>query len=289
MSRFGKVPMIYTRIGLLMDNLIEVSKKYPAVFTRDQFVEVIGSKPTSTADKLRDMVSYGLIIRDGDTYTISEAGQVIIKGNSAERSSTIKTALKNNKVWAYLISAIGVSPNREVFKKALTAHYGEVNSEILENLWNAYRQDISSISSVPPFSKWSTTVRKSTVPPDTPHGKATAEQKEEIIVIPESRNNKTQLGSIVQLTEPAKENEPSVQTKTESNPFEEEPKPPEKIMTVSQDLIGLAKYLPSTEKITIEFGSVKFELRDESSIALAKVLIQVKEKGLLQGDDYERK
>jgi hypothetical protein len=291
MSRFGNVPIIYTRIGLLADNLIEVSKKYPTVFTRNQFVEIIGSKPTSTADKLRDMVSYGLIIRNNDTYTISESGQAIIKGSPAERSSKIEIALNKCPVWNYLITTVGKRPNRDVFDRVLTTHYGKINSEILENLWNAYKQDISSISSAPPFSKWSAIVRKPIDPQPTgftPPHEDIVEQKEEAIVILESPI-KTRIEPVILSMDQTREIEPSVQIETGTNPLEEEPKSSERITRVSQDLIGLAKYLPSTEKVTIEFGNVKFELRDESSIELAKVLIQVKENGLLRGNDHEQK
>lgn len=283
-SRFGNIPVINTRIGLLMDNLIEVSKKHPSVFTRNQFVEIIGSKPTSTADKLRDMVSYGLILRSGDKYTISESGQAIIRGSPAERSSKIEVALNRCPVWNYLITTVGKRPNRDVFNNALVTHYGKINSEILENLWNAYKQDISSVSGAPPFSKWSAIVRKPINPQPTgftPPDEDIVEQKEEIVVIAESPI-KTQIEPVIQPTDQVRPTELSIQTETEANPLEDELKSSEKITKVSQDLIGLAKYLPSTEKITIEFGSVKFELRDESSIELAKVLIQVKENGLLR-------
>ena len=52
MSRFGAVPIINTRIGLLADNLIEVSKRLSALHLPADSSRDYGSKPTSTADKL---------------------------------------------------------------------------------------------------------------------------------------------------------------------------------------------------------------------------------------------
>jgi hypothetical protein len=47
--------------------------------------------------------------------------------------------------------------------------------------------------------------------------------------------------------------------------------------------------LPLNEKLTIEYGSLKFEVNDKSTAAIAKLLIRAKEQGVKRGEDYEQK
>ena len=189
MTRYGDVPIIFTRLGLAIDHLIEVSKKYPSTFTRAQFVEVTNLKPTSTADKLRDMELYGLIRRNNAIYTISESGKKIIVG-SPERSSEILAAINKIPLWAHLIKTIGKNPDRNTFDKSIKGfgHYGNLSIETLDQLWYAFTDDLSCITKSPPFSKWSSMVRKSaTSHPRIPGPSInhTVQQKKEMIVIPE--------------------------------------------------------------------------------------------------------
>ena len=47
--------------------------------------------------------------------------------------------------------------------------------------------------------------------------------------------------------------------------------------------------LPLNEKLTIEYGSLKFEVNDKSTAAIAKLLICAKEHGMKCGEDYEQR
>jgi len=188
MVRYGNVPIIFTRLGLAIDHLIEVSKKYPTSFTRAQFVEITGLKATSTADKLRDMELYGLIHRNNTTYMISESGKAIISGNSDSPSKILAT-INKIPLWAHLITTIGKTPNKDVFEKTVKAlpHYGNLDEETLNQLWYAFTDDLSCINKSPPFSKWSSTVRKSgpnqpRIP--EPPSKQTLSAIKETVVIP---------------------------------------------------------------------------------------------------------
>ena len=268
---------IYTRLGLECDHIIEVGKKYPTKFTRSQFSQVTRLGSSSTGDKLRDMEDYGLVQRDDTTfyYTITKIGLAIIAGG-VERKSAILAAINNVPLWAQLINSIGRTPSQETFDKTIKGlpQYAHFDRETLNKLWFAYNYDISCLTKEPPYSEWTLKARK----PRRKHLQRQEPLIEHNIPIEEEKVEPTEPTVITQTAEQTLQS--NDQEKTEEIPSVENN---EKITVVSQDLIGLAEYLPSTEKVTFEFGRVRFELKDESSIALAKVLINVKEKGLQRG------
>jgi|GEM_PF-2915487 len=273
MDRYGDVPIFYTRLGVTADAYLDVSEVYYPSFTREQFAELTGLGESSIRDKLRDMEKYGFVERDKKTYTSTKRG-IAIKTGGPERQAAMWEAINLEPLWVGAIRAIGDKPERGVFDrwlKGLNEEYNNFSQEILDNIWSAFVSDISCTTRAPPYKGKITDVIKRkpsfTPPPISP----TANN------IPQNE---------------VKKNEPAIQTKIQEVHMEapnEKPQPSGSITVVSQDLIGLAEYLPSTEKVMIEFGKVKFELRDESSIALAKVLIRVKEKGLqgVHGNDHE--
>jgi hypothetical protein len=160
MSRYQKA-IVYTRLGLGSDHLIEVGTHHPSTFTRYQFSEITKSGASSTGDKLRDMALYGLITKSGNTYKITENGHAIINGGS-ERSSAILAAINNVPLWAHLMKSIGKTPKKETFDKAIKEipQYANLDAETLDNLWKAYNYDISCITKSPPFSDWRSAVHK---------------------------------------------------------------------------------------------------------------------------------
>ncbi len=264
MSRYAGA-IVYTRLGLIIDHLIEVSKKYPSSFTRAQFAEVTKLKESSTGDKLRDMEKYGLINRNDSNYTISASGQAILSGGTA-RQSEILTAINKVPLWAHLIKLIGKTPERDLFNRTVKGipEYINLNTEVLGNLWFAYNYDISCITKSPPFSDWSSKVHKSALtqykfPPDFPQEIEKSMPPESII--------KTQL-----------KNQPTEEVKEIKTPVETSHKK-EEVMEMSQDRTNNILMVPdiSTVPLFIEFGSVRFEAKDPRSIAFARALLGVKD------------
>lgn len=68
----------------------------------------------------------------------------------------------------------------------------------------------------------------------------------------------------------------------------ENPTPAGVQQVASKGLLTVAD-LPLNEKLTIEYGSLKFEVNDKSTAAIAKLLIRAKEQGMKRGEDYEQR
>jgi hypothetical protein len=148
-----------TRLGLLLDHLIDVSKKQPSLFDRQQFIKITRLGNTSTADKLKDMVTFGLISKqDRSNYIINPLMHAIVKGGS-ERTSAIKTAIKKISLWDQLLNkAIDAKTDKNSFKSAIKSITNVGDKQIAEDidwLWYAYTEDISCIDKTPPFSIYS--------------------------------------------------------------------------------------------------------------------------------------
>jgi hypothetical protein len=297
------------------DRLYEINKNQ--AFPVKKMIEDLGSNPRSSSvpTKIPDLKSFGLLEGNYKGLRITELGQKVLQIDNTQRSIFLDKIVRNIRLWDVFQNNGGNDITTDTVIRLLIQETGVSEGEARERaieIKNAFLQDVKCITDFEPQQRSKLTFETPQtqgqnlqespvkVPLETTEiplahvesHVATLPQKPQIdvtIMNPKPAAAKTQIEQIVQPTYPSKEIEPSVQTKTETNSLEEESKSPGKITIVSQDLIGLAKYLPSTEKITIEFGSVKFELRDESSIALAKVLIQVKENGLLQREDYEQK
>ena len=272
MDRYGDVPIIYTRLGVVCDALIEASTKYLPSFTREQFVELTGLGESSVRDKLRDMEKYGLVQKDKKTYTITKRGLDIVNGGP-ERKSAMRECINLEPLWVELTKTIGETPDRDTFDKTIRGYkesYSKFSKEILNNIWSAYVSDLSCLKKSPPFKeKISDFIKRKP-------GFHTDSSAPSTISTPQSDEVN---------------HEPVIQTQILEANMEtpaEKPQPDENISNVSQDLLGLAEYLPSDVQVSMIFGKVKFELRDSSSIALAKALINVKEKGIQRGSDYEQ-
>lgn len=191
MGRFSNIPTVQTRVGLVSDNLIEVGAVRPATFNRFQFMDITKSKNTSARDKLRDLVFYGFIAQNNNVYTITSLGHSIISGTPEQRTAAIQTAIKRNPVWNYIIEKTGtLNPSRDIFEKLIKERYGNVEPTVLENLWNAFKYDVSCTTKEPPFSDWLSAVRsspyvnKTTAPAPVPV--ETPEQTTRPIITPES-------------------------------------------------------------------------------------------------------
>jgi hypothetical protein len=153
-NRYGDAPIIYTRVGICADTLIEIGVPYSGGFTRDQFTEVTKLKISSVRDKLRDMELYGFIQQTGkETYVITESGRSIIEGG-VKRSIALENAISRSPLWGHLIGTIGKMPDRTSFDIQVRAYSSlfDIDAESLGNLWSAYNSDISCISKNPPFA-----------------------------------------------------------------------------------------------------------------------------------------
>lgn len=253
-SRYGEYSIVITRLGLIIDHLIEVSKKYPTVFNRDQFMEITGLGQSSTADKLKDFELYGLVHRNKNrknrTYTISKLGQAIIRGGD-ERTSAIDTVVKSVPLWDQLLKTIGKKPNKTAFANAfkqITKVDDKILSENIGRLWYAYTDDISCMTKSPPFSKWSSVFRETRIPARVlgPSIKHVTPQKEEMAEIPEP-TEKTQAS---EPTTQSLEKEKNVETTEERLPR-----------------------LPSKYGV-IEYKGHRFDIKDELSYGFAEHMMK---------------
>jgi len=246
-NRYGDAPIIYTRVGVILDTLIDTGKEHDQGFSRDRFVAVTGLKESSVRDKLRDMALYGLIqTAGGNLFTITDTGRSIIHG-SANKKSVIEYLVKRSKLWDHIISQIGFTPERNAFDTVVKLYpqLNNIDNESLDNLWSAFNADVGCIEKNPPYA-----TRKST-------------------------------GRII-----AKPQISSQQISDQNNP--QIPIRKNKFLA-SPNIMHLIAELPKNEKLTIQYGTFKFEINDKSSAAIAKFLINAKEHGMQFGNDYGQK
>jgi hypothetical protein len=162
-TKYGEYSIVFTRLGILIDHLIEVSKKYPTTFNRKQFVEITQLKPTSTLAKLQSMEQFKLVQSSGSNYAITPLGQMIIRGGS-ERTKAIETVVRSVPLWNHLINTVGKTPDKLKFSaaiKQITNVDDKILKENLDRLLYAYTDDVSCITRTPPFSKYSVIYSKS--------------------------------------------------------------------------------------------------------------------------------
>jgi len=100
-------------------------------------------------------VAYGLIIKSDQRYLITELGRSAVGGSATERPRAIEKVIRNIPLWNLLLNNIGSSPTNESFvsavKKIIT---DDPNLEKhLNRLLFAYKEDISCITKIPPYSK----------------------------------------------------------------------------------------------------------------------------------------
>jgi hypothetical protein len=161
---FGEYHIPAARAGKVLDHLITVVKNHPASFTKADFVREIGAVVTSNgpADKLRDMIAYGLIVDNVQTYGITELGKVAISVNAKERSSAVEKVVRNIPLWNLFINASGIKQTFDTFKK--NAHQFITNDPNLDTnihrLYTAFVEDVACISKTPPYTKISKNLGK---------------------------------------------------------------------------------------------------------------------------------
>ena len=156
------------------------------------------------------MELFGLIHRNNNICTISGWGLAITRGG-AERATAIETAIRRVPLWDQLIKTIGKTPDREIFNKSIRANTingDKIGIHTLDEVWYAYTEDISCISKSPPFSKWSSAIRKSnprmlTSVQDHP-AKHAPPKSEEIIMIPEPTVKTPMIEPAIQTAEQGK-------------------------------------------------------------------------------------
>jgi hypothetical protein len=281
---YGDYVITETRLGLLLDHIITVGKKYPVSFDKKQFTESIGATPSSNgpADKLRDMIRYGLLSKNNQKYIISDLGKAVIHGG-IERANAIDTIIRKIPLWVKLNDAVGPKPKIDAFTKAVKQITHADNGVIKKNinsLWNAFSKDIACKTKTPPYSNVSAILGKRRIPKDVQKSPDTNISPQREVTVPAP----TQIGESP-ISVPANQ---SYVEKKEVETIEEKLPKNEKITGVSEDRTGLTEYLPLNEKLAIELGSsIKFEVKDASTIAVARFLIRAKEDGLLRGKDYE--
>ncbi|WP_292369047.1 hypothetical protein [Methanoregula sp. UBA64] len=165
-TKFGDYSIVFTRLGILLDHLIQMSKAYPYEFTRGQFVEITKLKPTSTAAKLQGMEQFGLVRKTGNIYKISDLGQKIIYGGT-ERTRAIEAVVRSIPLWSILLTNVGKNPDLPSFArsvKQITRIDDITLQENIEKLFYAFMEDVACINRTPPFSKYSVIYNKSESP-----------------------------------------------------------------------------------------------------------------------------
>jgi len=244
-----------------------------------QFIEAIGARPNSQGppEKQKDMLRIGLSDMNTDqhrlVYSTSAFGKRITRGNPEERSAAIKEGFLKTPLWAELHKRLGTTFTEQQFIETVKQITGVNDATIkdLHQLQFAYISDIGCVGRSYPFSKKSGLGKSKRSPKQIQNP-----------IQPQTQTEKPRL--VLKRSVPSEQPVPTKEKDDKEISMSEKPRSDDSTTAVSQDLIGLAEYLPPTEKVMIEFGKVKFELRDESSIALAKVLIRVKEKGLHGGN-----
>lgn len=164
-NRYWDASIIFTRVGLSADTLLEVGEKYNVGFNRAQFAEVTKLKITSLRDKLRDLRLYGFIKQTGvDYYIITEEGKSIIAGGP-QRAIAIEAAVNRSLLWKQLLSTIGKTPDRVSFDRAVKSvpELSDIDTNSLDNLWFAFNADVACINKNPPFSSRQTSIHKLTL------------------------------------------------------------------------------------------------------------------------------
>jgi|SRR5271157_1075469 len=154
MDRYGDAPIIYTRVGICADTLMETGKAFNNGLTRDKFMEITKIKITSARDKLRDMERYGFIQQTPNgTYVLTDQGKAILSGG-LQRSSAIQAAINKSPLWKQLVATIGKTPDRTLFDKTVRSisSLSNIDAESLYNLWSAYNSDIQCLTKSPPFA-----------------------------------------------------------------------------------------------------------------------------------------
>lgn len=258
---YGNYLVPAARVGIVLDHLIAVVKKHPKTFSKDEFVEEIGASPSSNgpSDKLRDMIRYGLIARSDGQYTITELAKAAISDNPSERAAAKEKVIRNIEIWNLLLEKVGTHPTVEIFTQAVQQIADKtIEQRDINRMWYSYNEDIACISKNPPYSNRSAILGKQRKPKIRRKHNFTPE-----VSAPEVKKLDIQL--------------PHTQNNRQSEKLSELPEP----------WGNLLKYLINKEKLLVEFGSVKFEVKDNQSLKLAKALIAAKEGSLLLGDDYE--
>ena len=254
-KRYGKFTVTGTRLGILLDHVIAVNREHSGAFDRKQFTEVIGASPTSNgpAEKLNDMIDFGLLSKDDRGYAITDLGGASIHSDKVERIAAIEKIIRKIPLWDLLLDSIGQNPDRETFAQALEQNLPNEDVPVtrnLDRLWHAYLEDVSCITKTPPYSKGSALLGR----------------------------QKNMRGHSSKNVKSPKKNATQFETSIEQNQMTDTPK--DRTSSIEH---GLFK-----EPLIIEFGSMKFEVKDPLSIRFARLLIEAKEDGLKRGDDYEK-
>jgi hypothetical protein len=253
------------RIGKVLDHLITVVKNHPSSFTKADFVREIGAAPKSNgpADKLRDMISYGLIEDKVQMYVITELGKSAISKDPNERPKSIERIVRNIPLWNLLINASGFKQPFDVFSK--NAHKIIANDPTLDNslhqLYNAYIEDITCISKTPPYTKVSKNLGK----------QRTRKPQEKQVFEPESIN--TQLQNETKLIAGV------IRTSNEGGKGECG------MPGLNVDNLAFKGGEILVKKLFFEVDGHRIEIKDDASYLLALVFLQAKRKRF--GTDYE--
>jgi hypothetical protein len=154
-DRYWDADIVFTRVGLYVDDIREHGEKFILGLTRDQFMNLAKIKITSARDKLRDYTLYGGIQQNDDgVYTLTERGKALLS-DGPQRSAAIEVAVNQSPLWRNLISTIGKNPSKESFDRAIKSipSLANINAGSLANLWYAFTADVACITKKnPPFA-----------------------------------------------------------------------------------------------------------------------------------------
>ena len=250
-----------------------------SAFSIEEMILDLKSNPNSSSipTKIPDFKQFELLEGHYGGFRITGLAQDVLQQDSAQRSISLNNVVRKIKLWDVFQNNGGKDIADDTVIKLLIQETGVKESEArgrVDEIKSAFIQDVKCITDFKPKQRPKLILRK-------PQNE---EQKEPELTVEASTNETPyrELDVVATSFESTKKEDEIVDNESAKLQGDEASEPLEeaKITVISQDLIGLAEYLPSTEKVTFEFGKVKFELRDESSIALAKVLIKVKERGL---------
>jgi hypothetical protein len=273
-TKYGSYTVPAARVGIVLDHLREVAKNHSISFSKEEFIHDIGAVPSSNgpADKLRDMIQYGLIMRDDHgLYKITDLGKAAISDTVEEKSLAITNVIRNVPLWDKLSTSLGTKTTMELFANAVKQIVGLDDKEFAENihrLWYAYTEDIKCITKTPPYSSKSAILGKRRVPKhqenQTPisHTVNSIPQNEPECYFPEAP-----IQPVVGETEAEKQKET----------------PPK------QDILAFFERGEiAVKKLTFNADGLVVEVKDVPSYYLAQVFLQAKMKGIKRGVDYEQ-
>ena len=275
--RYNEFSYPVSRLDILLDHLITVSKKYPSSFNRKEFTEMIGATPASNGpqSKLLDMIEFGLLSKNDQTYTITDLGNKVIQ--NVERTATIEKIIRKIPLWDQIFQRAGKKPTKDEFVtvfQQITHAETTIITRDSSRLWNSYISDLSCLTKTPPYSTRSAILGKQRIQ-KFPEKSPTPAPKEVPI------NSIDTASKEVELYQPPRD---AMAPPPPPLAVPKSPKKIEDIYTKPEDLIFTNRGEITVKKLSFNSDGYTLEVKDEASYLLARVFLESKRKQFQGGE-----